>query len=127
MSLRHQDHRGFDSKRHGLADGQAKTFVVSIAGGERREIRPDFSAVQRPVWSPDGRRLIVWGVAPGEGPPGDRADFWVTGLERDRALQAVPMGRVGRPEDVAALTGFLFSPAAGYITRQVIGVNGGMI
>jgi Tol biopolymer transport system component len=71
--------------RDGLADGEAKTFVVSIAGGEPREIRPDFAAVQRPVWSPDGRRLILWGVAPGEGLPADRADFWVTGLERDRA------------------------------------------
>ncbi|MDR3669382.1 MAG: 3-oxoacyl-ACP reductase FabG [Holophaga sp.] len=49
------------------------------------------------------------------------------GLELDRALQAVPMGRVGQPEDVAAAVGFLFSRAAGYITRQVIGVNGGMI
>ena len=82
--------------RDGMAEGQAKTFVVSIAGGERREIRPDFSAVQRPVWSPDGRRLIVWGVAPGEGPPADRADFWVTGLERDRAESAGLAGPVTR-------------------------------
>ena len=82
--------------RDGLADGPAKTFVVSILGGERREIRPDFSAVQRPVWSPDGRRLIVWGVAPGEGPPADRADFWVTGLERDRAESTALVGPVTR-------------------------------
>jgi Tol biopolymer transport system component len=82
--------------RDGLADGEAKTFVVSIASGERREIRPDFSAVQRPVWSPDGRRLIVWGVAPGEGPPADRADFWVTGLERDRAESTGLVGPVTR-------------------------------
>jgi 3-oxoacyl-[acyl-carrier protein] reductase len=44
-----------------------------------------------------------------------------------RALQAIPMNRVGQPEDVAALVGFLCSEAAGYITRQVIGVNGGMV
>jgi 3-oxoacyl-[acyl-carrier protein] reductase len=48
-------------------------------------------------------------------------------LDLERALQAVPMGRVGQPEDVAAAVGFLFSKAAGYITRQVLGVNGGMI
>jgi 3-oxoacyl-[acyl-carrier protein] reductase len=48
------------------------------------------------------------------------------GLELERALQAVPMGRVGRPEDVADAVGFLFSRSADYITRQVIGINGGL-
>ena len=86
----------WSGERDGLVDGQAKTYVVSIAGGEPREIRPDFSAVQRPVWSPDGRHLIVWGVAPGEGLPADRADFWVTGLERDRAESTGLVGPVTR-------------------------------
>ncbi len=45
----------------------------------------------------------------------------------ERALQAIPMNRVGQAEDVAATVGFLFSDAANYITRQVIGVNGGMV
>jgi Tol biopolymer transport system component len=82
--------------RDALEEGQAKTFVVSIAGGAPRQIRPDFSAVQRPVWSPDGQRLIVWGMAPGEGLPTDRADFWVTGLERDRAEPTGLVGPVSR-------------------------------
>ncbi len=43
------------------------------------------------------------------------------------ALQAVPMKRVGQPEDVATLAAFLMSDDAGYISRQVIGVNGGLI
>jgi 3-oxoacyl-[acyl-carrier protein] reductase len=43
------------------------------------------------------------------------------------ALQAVPMKRIGVPADVADLVGFLFSGSASYITRQVIGVNGGLI
>lgn len=38
----------------------------------------------------------------------------------------VPMKRVGQPEEVAALVSFLVSEPAGYITGQVIGVNGGM-
>jgi 3-oxoacyl-[acyl-carrier protein] reductase len=38
----------------------------------------------------------------------------------------VPMKRVGQPEEVASLVSFLVSDQAGYITGQVIGVNGGM-
>ncbi len=45
----------------------------------------------------------------------------------DEALKLVPAGRVGRPEEVAALVGFLFSEPAAYITRQAISVNGGML
>lgn len=45
----------------------------------------------------------------------------------DHALQTVPMNRIGQPAEVAAVVGFLMSDAASYVTRQVIGVNGGMI
>lgn len=45
----------------------------------------------------------------------------------DEALKMIPMGRVGRPEEVAAAVAFLFSDEAAYITRQVIGVNGGIV
>ncbi len=40
--------------------------------------------------------------------------------------QIVPAARAGKPEEVAALVGFLCSQDAGYINGQVIGVNGGM-
>ena len=39
----------------------------------------------------------------------------------------VPMKRAGKPEEVAALVGFLASDSAAYITGQVISVNGGMV
>ena len=45
----------------------------------------------------------------------------------DKALPFVPMGRTGKPEEVAGLAVFLLSDAASYITRQVISVNGGMV
>jgi 3-oxoacyl-[acyl-carrier protein] reductase len=47
-------------------------------------------------------------------------------LDREALLSAIPAGRFGRPEDVAALTAFLCSDAAGYINGQVIGVDGAM-
>jgi 3-oxoacyl-[acyl-carrier protein] reductase len=40
--------------------------------------------------------------------------------------QLVPAGRMGKPEEVAALVAFLCSADAGYINGQVIGINGGM-
>ena len=44
----------------------------------------------------------------------------------EEMLKLIPMQRVGTPEEVAALVGFLMSDEAAYITRQVIGVNGGL-
>jgi len=48
------------------------------------------------------------------------------GVPLDEALKLIPARRLGRPEEVAALVSFLFSADAGYITRQVISVNGGL-
>ena len=48
------------------------------------------------------------------------------GTPLDEVLKHIPMRRIGTPEDVAAIVAFLCSDAAGYITGQVIGVNGGM-
>ena len=45
----------------------------------------------------------------------------------EEALKMVPMGRVGEPGEVAGVINFLMSDEAAYITRQVIGVNGGMV
>ena len=44
----------------------------------------------------------------------------------ERIKQLVPLGRVGRPEEVAATVGFLCSERAGYISGQIISVDGAM-
>jgi 3-oxoacyl-[acyl-carrier protein] reductase len=41
-------------------------------------------------------------------------------------LNAVPLARLGKPEDIAAAVNFLASEEAGYITGTVLDVNGGM-
>ena len=45
---------------------------------------------------------------------------------RQQILSHVALGRIGTPEDVAAVISFLCTPAAGYVTGQVIVVDGGM-
>ncbi len=45
---------------------------------------------------------------------------------RQQILSHVALGRIGTPEEVAAVIGFLCSPAAGYVTGQVLVVDGGM-
>jgi 3-oxoacyl-[acyl-carrier protein] reductase len=45
---------------------------------------------------------------------------------KEAMLGQIPLGRIGTPEDVAGVVAFLVSPAADYITGQVIHVSGGM-
>ena len=47
-------------------------------------------------------------------------------LPQEELKKLVPMNRLGRPEEVAALVGFLCSDEAGYITGEVININGGL-
>lgn len=67
------------------------------------------------------RRITVNCVAPGLIDT-DMTDDLVT----EEALKLIPMRRTGTSEEVAATVGFLCSGDAGYITRQVFAVNGGM-
>ena len=45
----------------------------------------------------------------------------------DEAIKMIPLKRMGSADEVAALVSFLISEQAGYITRQVISINGGLI
>ena len=70
------------------------------------------------------RNITVNAVSPG------LIDTEMSDALPDKAKEAIisqiPMGRIGTPKDVAQTVSFLVSEYAGYITGQVIGVNGGL-
>jgi len=68
------------------------------------------------------RNITVNCIAPGVIETDMTAD-----LPKDIIEQMVPMKRVGKPDEIASLVAYLLSDDAGYITRQVISVNGGLI
>jgi 3-oxoacyl-[acyl-carrier protein] reductase len=68
------------------------------------------------------RQITVNCVAPGL----IRTDMIAT-APIEEALKMIPAGRIGEPEEVAGVVAFLMSREADYITRQVIGVNGGLV
>jgi 3-oxoacyl-[acyl-carrier protein] reductase len=69
------------------------------------------------------RGITVNTVAPGiiASPMADKA------FDQDMIGRLVPMKRAGTPDEVAELVQFLASEAAGYISAQIISINGGMI
>ena len=67
------------------------------------------------------RRITVNCVAPGLIETAMIAD-----APREEIVKAIPMQRIGQPEEVAAAVSFLCSDDAGYVTRQVLAVNGGL-
>lgn len=68
------------------------------------------------------RQITVNCVAPGL----IRTDMTAT-APVEEALKLIPAGRIGEPAEVAGIVAFLMSREADYITRQVIGVNGGLV
>ena len=67
------------------------------------------------------KNITVNAVAPGF----IKTDM-VEGLDEAALKKTIPANRFGKPEEVAALVGFLASPEAGYITGNVISINGGL-
>jgi 3-oxoacyl-[acyl-carrier protein] reductase len=72
------------------------------------------------------RNITVNAVSPGFVETDMTANV-ITGEVKDRTLAAIPLGRVGRADEVAAAIVYLCSDEAGYVTGQTLRVNGGML
>lgn len=66
------------------------------------------------------RKILVNAVS-----PGFIETAMTSELPRERILPMIPLGRLGKPEEVASVVGYLCSEGASYITGQVFSVNGG--
>ena len=73
-----------------------------------------------------GAELASRGITVNVVAPGLINTEMTTDADRDRITPLIPMGRIGEPEEVAAVVKFLLSPEAAYVTRAVIPVSGGL-
>ena len=75
-------------------------------------------------WAPHGIRVNA--VAPGPiESPGAAKQLWSTPDAVDRITNMVPLRRWGKPEEVADAVAFLVSPLAGFITGEIMTIDGG--
>lgn len=111
-----------------LRDGGRIVVISSVSGvmGNRGQVNYSASkagligAAKALAVELAKRKITVNCVAPGLIETAMASDI------PDQVIDAIPMQRMGTAEEVAATVAFLFQPEAGYITRQVIGVNGGL-
>ncbi len=120
-----------------MGDGGALVAVSSIAGGVYGwEEHAHYAAAKAGVLG------LIRSVAAELGPRGIRANAVIPGLIEtpqsldpvnslgpeglQRAGRDIPWGRVGRPEEVASVIGFLTSEDAVYVTGQSLIVDGGL-
>ena len=119
--------RGMVRRRHGRVIGI--TSVVAVTGNAGQA---NYAAAKAAMIGMSksiaaeiaGRGITVHCIAPGA--ITTAMTERLTQEQRARLLGAIPSGRFGAPEDVAAAVIFLASSEAGYITGQTLHVNGGM-
>jgi NAD(P)-dependent dehydrogenase (short-subunit alcohol dehydrogenase family) len=75
-------------------------------------------------WAPHGIRVNA--LAPGYFPTELNAPMTADPGRREALVARIPLGRPGAPADIAGVAVFLASPAAGYVTGQVLPLDGGM-
>jgi 3-oxoacyl-[acyl-carrier protein] reductase len=110
--------------------------VVSSTAGQRGEaFHTDYAASKGALISMvkglsselARKNIYVNCVAPGWVETDMSADALQNARTRDAILSSIPLGRVAKPEEIAAPILFLCTPQAGFITGEVFNVNGGAV
>jgi len=119
--------RGMIRRGHGRVIGVASVVAITGNAGQANyaAAKAAMIGMSKSVAAEiAGRGITVNCIAPGA--IATAMTEKLTAEQRARLLGAIPAGRFGAPEDVAAAVIFLASPEAGYITGQTLHVNGGM-
>ena len=119
--------RGMIRRGHGRVIGVASVVAITGNAGQANyaAAKAAMIGMSKSVAAEiAGRGITVNCIAPGA--IATAMTEKLTAEQRARLLGAIPAGRFGAPEDVAAAVIFLASPEAGYVTGQTLHVNGGM-
>ena len=106
------------------------TSVVGIAGNGGQSNYAASKAGMVGITKSLAKELAVRGIRVNAVAPGFVETDMTADLSadlRERAIEAIPLGRMGNPQDIAKTVAFLASPDASYITGQSIIVDGGMV
>jgi NAD(P)-dependent dehydrogenase (short-subunit alcohol dehydrogenase family) len=121
--------------------GASHGRVIAISSFVAHAFRTDLTTFPASAAAKAGLEALVRALAIELGPAGITVNAVVPGFIRKdegahRAIgpgvladqtARIPLGRIGLPEDVAAVVDFLASPAAAYVTGQAIHVDGGLV
>jgi 3-oxoacyl-[acyl-carrier protein] reductase len=124
-------------KRQGKRDGASRHIVlVSSTAGQRGEaFHCDYAATKGALISMvkglstelASDRIYVNCVAPGWVETDMSAPVLANSETRAKIFEKIPLGRVAKAEEIAAPILFLCTPAAGFITGEILNVNGGAV